>query len=209
MYSTSGAALDPARASAQGEPADRALFDPQRAPVLRAAALRPASMRDHLSARPTWLSHSPTTFRTRLTPSSLRSSTIGPCGKSATTPSTRRHNGRRREEQKRYDAEYRKARLAAMVRQETRDIRSADDERAADKQNQEIASVRHEAAQAWSDHLVVEQRFAVCRDAPTRAEPLGISGVPARWPRRSAHGGSRTPANIARSHGPCEPQRDP
>ena len=113
------------------------------------------------------------------------------------------------EEQKRYDAEYRKARLAAMVRQETRDIRSADDERAADKQNQEIASVRHEAAQAWSDHLVVEQRFAVCRDAPTRAEPLGISGVPARWPRRSAHGGSRTPANIARSHGPCEPQRDP
>ena len=90
------AALDPARASAQGEPADRALLDPQRAPVLRAAALRPASMRDHLSARPTWLSHSPATFRTRLTPSSLRSSTIGPCGKSATTPSTRRHNGQRR-----------------------------------------------------------------------------------------------------------------
>ena len=42
MYSTGGAALDPARASAQGEPADRALLDPQRAPVLRAAALRPA-----------------------------------------------------------------------------------------------------------------------------------------------------------------------
>lgn len=39
---TTRAAFDPAGTPAEGEPADRALLDPEPAPVLRAAALRPA-----------------------------------------------------------------------------------------------------------------------------------------------------------------------